>query len=439
MLACPKCGSVYTRELDRCGLDGERLVETSADPLIGRTVDRYRIDAAIGDGGMARVYRAHHVYLAQDFAIKVLFGEVASDRALARRFQREAQASSRIRHANVVQISDFGETPEGLIFMAMELLRGRTLSDVIREEGALPPARAAYFLRQIASGLAAAHALGFVHRDLKPKNVMLIGEPGHELAKILDFGLVLFTERSGIETSSLTQQGQVFGTPAYMAPEQVSGTDVGPAADLYALGVILHQMLRGVVPFNGTPAQVAVQHVSAPPPLIDDFSGLGPLAARCLQKKPDDRPASATAIVELIDALALVTLRPPDVHSHTPTLARPSAEVGGVRVSSPSSDLPRATPSMLSRAPGSERPRTVTQPIDGAPPAPVDRALADARAEPEVALGVAIDDAHTPGDLGAKLAIESSHGSLPPLAQPITSGGRPEATPRDDVANFDEA
>src|SRR5688500_3107620 len=121
MLACPRCGSSYGKEQEFCGIDGERLVERPQDPLIDRTIDRYRITALIGEGGMARVYRARHVYLDQDFAIKVLYGDIASDRNLARRFQREAQAASRIRHPNVVSIFDFGATPDGLIFMAMEL------------------------------------------------------------------------------------------------------------------------------------------------------------------------------------------------------------------------------------------------------------------------------------------------------------------------------
>src|SRR5437016_3729218 len=135
MRSCPRCGSNYTKDLEFCGLDGERLVETSDDPLIGKTIDRYKITGLIGDGGMARVYRAMHVYLDQAVAIKVLHGEVASDRSLARRFQREAQASSKIKHPNVVSIIDFGTSKDGPIFMAMELLTGRTLSEAIRDEG----------------------------------------------------------------------------------------------------------------------------------------------------------------------------------------------------------------------------------------------------------------------------------------------------------------
>jgi serine/threonine-protein kinase len=304
MLACSRCGSSYTKDQEFCGIDGERLSEQATDPLIGRTVDRYKIVETIGEGGMARVYRARHVYLEQDFAVKILFGDIASDRNLARRFQREAQAASRIKHANVVSISDFGASGDGLIFMAMELIAGGTLTDAIKSEGAMPPARAAFLVRQIAEGLAAAHALGFVHRDLKPKNVMLIGAPGAETVKILDFGLVMFTENSdhpSADPTHLTKQGQVFGTPAYMSPEQVSGGTVGPAADLYSLGVILYQLLAGSVPFSGQPGQIAMHHMSSEPPPLLFHEGLGPLAMRLLAKDPAKRPASAVEVIAQLE------------------------------------------------------------------------------------------------------------------------------------------
>jgi serine/threonine-protein kinase len=306
MLTCPRCGSNYTRDLEYCGIDGQRLVRTDEDPLIGRTIDRYLIKAFIGDGGMARVYRAKHVYLDQECAIKVLHGEVASDKQLARRFQREAQASSRIKHPNVVSIIDFGSSGDGLIFMAMELLFGRTLSDAIKSDAPYEPARAASLIRQLASGLDAAHALGFVHRDLKPKNVMLVEENGEEIAKILDFGLVLFTEMAPMDATMLTRQGQVFGTPAYMSPEQSMGLEVDARADLYSLGVILYQMLSARVPFVGTPAEIALQHLSMKPEALPQACGLGPMALRLMAKERERRPASAAEVVQMIDALDLV-------------------------------------------------------------------------------------------------------------------------------------
>lgn len=303
MLACPRCGSSYSKDQEFCGIDGERIRELEVDPMLGRQIDRYKIVSPLGDGGMARVYRARQVYLDQDFAVKLLLGDFASDKNLARRFQREAQAACKIKHPNVVATMDFGITPEGLIFMAMELLDGKTLTEAIRAEGAMQPARAAYLVRQIASGLSAAHALGFVHRDLKPKNVMLVGPDKQETAKILDFGLVQVTQDPGMvsDATNLTRQGQVFGTPAYMSPEQCAGGTVGPQADIYGLGVILYQLLSGSVPFHGTSPQIAMHHLGTPPPPLSDYDGLGPLAMRMLSKKAADRPQTAEEVIDALD------------------------------------------------------------------------------------------------------------------------------------------
>lgn len=324
MLVCPKCGSIYTREVDHCGLDGERLVATNADPLIGRTIDRYRIEENIGAGGMARVYRAAHTTLEHDIALKVLHGEFAADKDLARRFHREAKALSRIKHENVVNVSDFGATKEGLLFMVMEYLDGPTLSRALRDEGPMPPKRAARIVRDICKGLAAAHARGYVHRDLKPGNVVLVERDGRELAKILDFGLVRIIEPDG-ETVALTQQGMFFGTPAYMSPEQIRGEEAGPRADLYALGVMLYQMLTGNPPFQGELKQLAQQHLHELPPVPPlPYGGLTEIALDCLAKEPSRRPASANEIIARIDELTIAP-EPPTRKSRRPGRAPRSA------------------------------------------------------------------------------------------------------------------
>ena len=305
MLVCPKCGLVYTREVDHCGLDGQRLVSGMEDPLLGRTIDRYRVDAAIGSGGMARVYRAHHIYLEQDFALKILHGEIAVDKDLARRFRREAKALSRIKHPNVVTIADFGTTQEGLLFMVMEFLDGPTLSGALKDEGPMRARRAADILRQTCLGLDAAHARGYVHRDLKPGNIALVPDGDDEVVKLLDFGLVRITEPDG-ETVKLTQQGMFFGTPLYMSPEQLRGEQAGPRSDLYALGVVLYQMLTGTPPFLGDVKQLAHQHLNSEPPVPAlSYSGLTDLALDLLQKDPEDRPKSAKAVIQRIDGLTI--------------------------------------------------------------------------------------------------------------------------------------
>lgn len=308
MLVCPKCGSTYTREVEFCGLDGEHLIESVKDPLIGRTIDRYRVVEAIGTGGMARVYRATHVYLEQDFAMKVLHGQIAADKSFAKRFHREAKTLGKIKHRNVVGVSDFGATDEGLLFLVMEYLVGPSLSAAIREEAPFSPVRAAGIARQLALGLQAAHARGFVHRDLKPANVILLEEDGVEVPKILDFGLVrLLEQEDGKIPTQLTAHGQLFGTPAYMSPEQVAGEDLDSRSDLYSLGVILYQMVTGTPPFVGDAGELIRAHVTAPPPVPAlEYGGLAPLALRLLEKDADDRLQSAGEVVEAIDRLGLI-------------------------------------------------------------------------------------------------------------------------------------
>ena len=216
MRACPRCKTPYSSSVEHCGIDGERLIESETDPLIGVTIDRYRVVERLGGGGMAAVYRAVHTVIDRECALKVLWGELASDRNFTERFRREAQAASRIKHENVVEVLDFGTTPEGASFLLMELLPGRTLSSLITEVGALSPARAASIRRDIAAGLAAAHVHGFIHRDLKPANIMLVDVHGRERAKILDFGLVVQRHSSGGDDDehSLTKTGQTLGTPS---------------------------------------------------------------------------------------------------------------------------------------------------------------------------------------------------------------------------------
>lgn len=309
MLACPKCGSSYLRDVVFCGLDGERLVETQHDPLLGRRVDRYELLEIIGDGGMARVYRARHVHLDQHVAVKILYGDMATDRALSERFRREAQSSAQIKHPNVVSVLDFGISAEGLSFLAMELLEGQTLADVIKAQKRVAPPRAAEITRQIALGLSAAHQQGFVHRDLKPKNVMFSRDSsGAEKIKILDFGLVRPLEEND---ERLTARGQVFGTPAYMAPEQITDGEIDARTDLYALGAIIYELISGKPPFTGQMTEVFRKHLSQTPAPLDERTGLGELAMLMLSKSQNARPESAMRVVELIDQLGLTQMSMP--------------------------------------------------------------------------------------------------------------------------------
>lgn len=313
LLVCPKCGSVYHREVEFCGIDGERLIETADDPLIGREIDRLSITELLGQGGMARVYLAQHRHLERKVAIKVLLGDLGADRSLVRRFQREAVALSKLHHPNIVEVTDFGQTEDGLVFIVMEYLDGQSLTELLQAESVLSQARAASILKQMALALETAHAQGFVHRDLKPGNVMLVQSAGEERVKILDFGIVGLVEGGAHDGTELTAKGQFVGTPAYMSPEQVTGKKVGPSSDLYSMGVILYRMIVGRLPFTGELVEVAHKHLrDAPPPPPPDTGELGRLALELMAKDPADRPASARAVVDRLERMMGLSSKAPE-------------------------------------------------------------------------------------------------------------------------------
>jgi serine/threonine-protein kinase len=318
-LACPKCGLSYPKQAEHCALDGERLVGLLEDPLIGRTVDRYRILEALGSGGMAQVYRARHTERDEDCALKVLFGHYAADRNVTRRFKREAQAATKIAHPNVVTVLEFGTSPDGVAYLAMELLTGPTVSKLVRSEGALTPARTLAVARDVVRGLEAAHAQGFVHRDLKANNVILCPEPGGgERARILDFGLVGVIGPEGGDITRLTQTGELFGTPQYMAPEQISGQPAQAQTDFYALGILIYLMLTGTTPFVGTTPHLFAQHLANPPPPLST-PGFDRLVRQLLEKDLARRPARAADILSALDAIAA---------ANPPASAKPELALG---------------------------------------------------------------------------------------------------------------
>ncbi len=253
------------------------LAETP-DPLLGSTVaERYKIIRKLGEGGMGAVYLALHMVLEKQVALKVLHGEFARKPDLVERFMQEAKAASRIRHENVIDISDFGATPDGLVFFAMELLNGHDLHDEISRAklggNLLPWSRTKKIFLQVCSALSAAHSRGIIHRDLKPENIYLVdflGDP--DFVKLLDFGIAKLTDVSGAgdeNARKLTKTGMLFGTPEYMSPEQARGEKVDHRVDIYAMGCILFQLLTNQVPFTSDNFMgVLAQHLTAEPPQI---------------------------------------------------------------------------------------------------------------------------------------------------------------------------
>ena len=285
------------------------------DPLLGSVLgDRYRVISRIGLGGMGAVYRAQHITLKRDLAVKVLLPEFGGKEEFVRRFEREAESASRLAHPHIIAVTDFGRTPEGLLFLVMEYLDGRSLSSLIRE-GPLPVSRAVTIVRQMLAALNRAHAAGIVHRDLKPDNIMLIDREGqHDFVKILDFGIAKVTEpEPGRE--ALTQAGVVFGTPEYLSPEQALGDKIDARADLYATGVILFEMLTGRRPFESEDKmRIISMHLSHPVPrlravypAIDVPPALEDVVRQALEKERENRFASASAFLTALEEAERLT------------------------------------------------------------------------------------------------------------------------------------
>lgn len=278
---------------------------TLDDPLVGRVLDgRYRIDARIAAGGMATVYRAVDTRLDRVLALKVMHPALAADAAFVDRFIREAKSVARLAHPNVVAVFDQG-TDGPYVYLAMEYVSGCTLRDVLRERGALQPRAALDVLEPVLAALGAAHRAGFVHRDMKPENV-LIGDDGR--VKVADFGLV----RSVDSVTNTT--GAVLGTVSYLAPEQIENGVADTRVDVYACGVVLYEMLTGSKPHTGgTPAQVLYQHLheDVPPPsaVVPGLAvGLDELVAQAAARNPELRPYDAAALLGLTrEARALLS------------------------------------------------------------------------------------------------------------------------------------
>ncbi|HUQ02104.1 MAG TPA: serine/threonine-protein kinase [Kofleriaceae bacterium] len=308
--SCPTCKAVFRGGFQRCPNDGSRLTPGNEDPLVGSVLaERYYIESVIGDGGIGRVYRAQHTRMSRRFAIKVPFGELGYDRKQRARLSNEAEAASRLSHPNVIGIIDVGETADGLFYMAMDLAEGRHLGDIVTD-GPIAPARALAILIQLAEGLAHAHERDLVHRDLKPENVTLTtgGPDGGEQVRIVDFGLAI-VDSDEPRRNRLTTDGVVLGTPHYMAPEQATDEPLDFRTDLFALGLILFEMLAGIHPFDGAPMDVARQNLSRELPSIFDRSGvrvdplLEALVTWLTQKVPADRPRETMQVARVARAL----------------------------------------------------------------------------------------------------------------------------------------
>lgn len=315
---CPNCHRIFDASLSICPHDAVYL-EKPKDPRVGTMIDRYRIMGPLGSGGMGTVYRAQHVLIGKDVALKVLKKEFRSHDQLVRRFLMEARAASMIRHPNIVEVTDFGLTVDGCSYCVMEYLEGPNLAEVLEQDGDMPPYRIVNILVQACRALAACHAVDIVHRDLKPENLVLLQRKGRrqivsmpesedddwnmererawDSVRILDFGVAQVQQITASLDQETRSEGIVFGSPDYISPEQALAKPADHRSDIYSLGILFYEMLTGEVPFDGVTArEVMMHHVQTPPtppskirPDLFIPPEADELALRALAKRPEHR------------------------------------------------------------------------------------------------------------------------------------------------------
>lgn len=303
------------RPAARCGLQrsGRPPVAARAKKAqaleVGLVVDgRYVIEGLLAEGGIGLVYECRHLLIGKRMAMKVIRPAYCSTPDLKARLRIEAQAASSIGNDHIVNVSDFGTLPNGSPYLVMELLKGMPLSELLRTHGRLPAQRVVSLALQIADGVGAAHQAGIVHRDLKPDNIFIVRRDDEDFVKILDFGLA---KRSGPGAVQLTGPGLVLGTPHYMAPEQATGMPADPRVDIYALGVLMYELVSGRVPFSGGNAMaILTQHAHNVPPAFSTMvpkplvaPALEAIITKCLLKRPEHRFTTMGALQDALESL----------------------------------------------------------------------------------------------------------------------------------------
>jgi serine/threonine protein kinase len=321
---CPRCSAELAAGANYCARCGALLSAPPAasDALIGSVVlGRYRVVRLLGEGGMGKVYLAEQAMgqATRPVALKTLRKELSGDPKVSGRFLRESEIVIRLAHPNTIQFYDFGQLDDGSMVIVMEYIEGRTLAEELRS-GPLPLARIDALMSQICGSLAEAHAHGIVHRDLKPQNVLLTTRAGRDdFVKLVDFGIAMRRGHDGDDPTRLTTHGSLVGTPPYMSPEQFQDRDVDARSDVYALGVMLYQLLTGELPFSAkTPWQWAAAHIDTPPKPLDEHPSARDLprtridaVMRALAKDPAERPSDASELLREFAGVAAGAQSPP--------------------------------------------------------------------------------------------------------------------------------
>jgi serine/threonine protein kinase len=479
-LTCAGCQSAYAESAlfcPNCGRPKDR--GAGSDALIGKLLgDRFQVIDRIGQGGSGTIYRAEHVTLRRKVAIKILHDELSRDDLAVERFRREATTVAEIDNEHIVEIHDFGRTPDGRLYLAMELLEGETLDHVLAREKQLSVERAADILIQVGEALMEAHAIGYVHRDLRPRNIYLANRRGKtNFVKLLDFGLAKLVDTDSAQAAS-TSVGMTFGDPRYMSPEQARGDRIDRRADIYQLGCVCYEMLTGAPPFTGNRVfDILTKQVSeAPAPLPTRRPGV-PLwmeaaAAKMLAKDPENRFATTTRMVDALKrGLETGEVMEDEVARRRESVPPPSVSRVMQKMGiTPDAGLPRLDPNVTAKGL-----QPVAAPIPPAPipPAPVATAPAPRPKAPspvpgsQVApkqdsidlvrkrtgtpqLGVPVSsvehassasgtiDGPTPPVPAAKSPAETRARVKSPSAAPAPRGRRPTGDPADSQAWFDE-
>jgi serine/threonine protein kinase/formylglycine-generating enzyme required for sulfatase activity len=310
MKECPACRLCFPDDFNNCPTDGDALTRT----IVGENVldKRYQLDRRLGQGGMGIVFKARHLLLKTTYAIKVILPDlVGNDPMLVTRFRQEAMVAARIRHRNIVNVTDFGVTSGGMPYLVMDFIKGKSLQELLAEQGRLSLESALEIMAAVCAGVGAAHQQGIVHRDLKPLNIMLQDDvPYSEGVKLLDFGLAKIKSGEFLGSFVAAQTTGLMGSPYYMAPELWSDEEPEKAADIYSIGVILYQILAGDVPFKGPSIpSIMKKHLSDPPPRFASFglhlpAVIEAVVQHALAKRPADRPASVEVLLsELRDSV----------------------------------------------------------------------------------------------------------------------------------------
>ncbi len=304
---------------------GDASPPATDDPLIGTVVSqRYRIIRKVGEGGMGAVYQAEHALIEKRVALKILFQDLTRRPDLVARFLQEAKSASRIDQENVIDISDFGQSADGLVYIAMEFLDGQDLGKTLRAEKQLPWQRTQPILMQIAKALRAAHSHGIIHRDMKPENIYLVEREGRpDFVKVLDFGIAKVVSADDSEGPRLTQTGMIFGTPEYMSPEQAQGHPPDQRVDVYAVGCIMYHMLTGAVPFTADSFMgILTKHLLEPVvpprkrrPELNIPADVEAICLRAMEKDRDKRWPDMDAFYQALGAAGGVPFEPSHVFS----------------------------------------------------------------------------------------------------------------------------